>query len=337
MGENIDRRLDGLNGYFYRMHEDVTNNNALVKTLTEEGLDVYLMFRCKEEGRDLINKIETIIDYDLQAGPNFSDNMQRRLKEKLTEDIVGRKHYIVHRDGHTVLLTREVDENGVNCFLLTDSYNAYGATDADHLPLLEIVRGMYPNAEIYTLNDKIQRDYNNCRIFAVESAIRYEEFCNVGNRNIIDLKNSNDQIYFDPNNINNNNNNYNNKKEAYNELKIEAIPTPLPIIPLIQSMKQIKGSSNNEEKLQKNRVNDYETYSDVLYYHVKTKEDNSASTNKINRTIQDYAEKFERAIFDITKKFEVTKEDELYGALSSVYDELRAVATENNRYFYGNK
>lgn len=287
----------------YTDHYDPIHNKT-VQTLTEDGLEYYLFFK-KIKEPELTNNIELIIDPDKKATSEFSEQMRKKLKDVLSKNFIGRKHYIIHRDGHTVLLTVEQDEHGNKIFLLTDSYNAFGTKDDDHLPLLRIIRELYPEAEIYTQHDKTQNDYCNCRIFAVNSAIEYERFCRDHNCKINKIIESGDKTFFEQDS----------KIDAYRELNIQTIPTPIPIMKFIQSMEQLNYVSDNLESLGN------EAHSDSLHL-VKI------GNKTVNATISYEAEKFE----NIAKRLSyITKMlPDFFSSLEKEYSRLDIVKTMLN-------
>lgn len=165
----------------------------------------------------------------------FSQATEEQIRSTVHGDCEQAKAYIIHRDGHTVTLFREKDT-----FMLCDSYNAYGAKDADHIPILRMIRDeakkLGKDVKIYTENDKIQRDYDNCRIFSLETAVLTLNYLNQSGKSLADLieqTKENVGLQFAAEGDNDN------KSVAYKELNVEAIPTLLTIIPLIQSGSQI--------------------------------------------------------------------------------------------------
>lgn len=225
--------------FFYRQHWDEAHR-GWVSTLTEAGLGYYFYKRKSDEG-ELAENIDIIIDYDLAAGPDFSARARAEIEEKLTNSPANKRvSWVIHRDGHSVSLIREG-----NRFLLLDSYNAHGANDADHLPLLKIIRNLFPKAEIYTLRDKMQNDYYNCRIFALENLIEIERYCRMHNCGLNAVIGGAARIYFeDLEPV---------KDGAYEELSVRAIGTPVAIIPHIQSVRQIRAISEEYELLRLQR------------------------------------------------------------------------------------
>lgn len=254
--------------FFYRAHEDVAHGGT-VSTLTEAGLGYYFYKRKLDEG-ELAKNIDIIIDYDLEAGPNFSEGAREEIIEKLRNSPEDKRvSWIIHRDGHTVSLIREGEK-----FLLLDSYNAHGAEDADHLPLLRIVRDLFPDAKIYTLRDKIQNDYCNCRIFAFENLIEIERYCEFHHCGLDRVINSDAEIFFaDPDQV---------KDEAYRELSVIAIPTPIAIIPHIQSVSQIR-EITEDYKLLKVQRDENLRYLDHLQRNIEIVDDREVNYLIFNR------------------------------------------------------
>lgn len=267
--------------FFYRQHRDCrpsASPDATVETLTEAGLAKYFTIRRLEEPQ-LTSNITLVIDYDLSAGPNFSADMRQRLDEALRTSPSNRRvSIIIHRDGHTVSLIREG-----NKFLLLDSYNAHGAKDADHIPLLEIIRHSFPEAEIYTLYNKMQSDYYTCRIFALENIIEIERYCRNHSCGLEEVIASNSRIKEEPDPI---------KDALYEDLKlnIRAIGIPVPIIHHVQSMCLIKSISDELEALRIERER-LKTYRQLLEENLEMRKD-----KPINLAITRISDRIKREI-----------------------------------------
>ncbi len=253
--------------FFYRNHRD-TIHSSIVPVLTEAGLAKYIDIRMSEEP-ELTKNIKLIIDYDINATPEFSRVMQKEIKKNLlSSSNRDRISFIIHRDIHTVGLIKEKDK-----FLLLDSYNAHGTDDCEHIPLLKIIRELFPYSKIYTLHDKMQKDFCNCRIFSVENIIEIERFCKFHNCGLSEVIDSNKNIYFSD---------FDQKKDIdYRYLNISSIATPLPIISKIQSLKQIK-KITNDFRLLKVKRNKLETYFDYLNKNINI----DKYGKEINRTIE---------------------------------------------------
>lgn len=259
--ENLTKEMP----VFYRQHDDVVHGGK-VDTLTEAGLATYF-YRRKREEPEVFRNSDLLIDFDMNGGSSFSETMRGNLRTVLSENCEDRRFYIVHRDGHTVSLIREN-----NTFLLLDSYNANGTTDHDHFPLLTLIREQQPNAKIYTLRDKIQNDYNNCRIFAVENAAAIERYCqqnNCGLSRVIQeaqlvpaLFNSDDE-----------------KDGFYNNNNITSLGTPLPIVPHIQSMAKIRTVIGS--------VGETELITERLNGHIRNRRTNEISNFNDNEARND--------------------------------------------------
>jgi len=217
---------------FFRQHEDVAHGGK-VDTLTEGGLYVYFSRRKAEEPLVLENS-NLIIDYDLKAGSSFSQEAQIKLREAFSESCGSRKSFVVHRDGHTVSVIREGDT-----FLLLDSYNAHGTKDHDHFPLLQIIRKCNPEAKIYTLHDKIQNDYCNCRIFAVENIVEIEKYCRENECGLMQVIQESElippQFYTDGDEE---------KEKFYADNNIIPIGIPVPILHHVQSVTYLRTALN---------------------------------------------------------------------------------------------
>ncbi|MDD2839554.1 MAG: hypothetical protein PHY80_00290 [Rickettsiales bacterium] len=217
---------------FYRQHEDVAHGGK-VDTLTEAGLYAYFSRR-KEEELEVLANTSLIIDYDLGAGPSFSEEARSELKNAFSRLHRGRESFIIHRDGHTVAVIRECDN-----FLLLDSYNAHGTKDHDHLPLLQIIRKCNPEAKIFTLHDKMQSDYYSCRIFSVENIIEIEKYCRENRCSLSQIIGESElippQFYADYDDA---------KDKFYTENHIVPIGTPIPILHHVQSVKYLNIALN---------------------------------------------------------------------------------------------
>lgn len=225
--ENLTQQMP----IFYRQHVDVAHGGK-VDTLTEVGLYAYFLRRQTEEPTILEN-VDLIIDYNLDAGPSFSEEARGKLREAFSQPCEHRKSFIVHRDGHTVAVIREG-----NNFLLLDSYNAHGAKDHDHFPLLEIIRECNPEAQIYTLYDKIQNDYYSCRIFSVENIVEIEKYCRENRCGLLQVIRESELVppqYCDRDET---------KDRFYTEHNIIPIGIPIPILHHVQSLKILNAAFN---------------------------------------------------------------------------------------------
>lgn len=153
----------------YRPYHFPNDGSLSGNGLTPQGLSKYVNYLAETDPETYNNAI-THINSDPECTPNFDEaflgNIARTIKNGH-----GRGMHIIYRGNHTVSLLNED-----NTFLLLDSYNAYGAKDADHLPVLEFIRQRFPQAEIFTLHDKIQNDYHNCAFFSCQSAGAIERY-----------------------------------------------------------------------------------------------------------------------------------------------------------------
>lgn len=160
---------------------------------------------------------------DPKCTPKFDTPFLHKLGQSL-EQQRGLGCSIIARGGHTVSLLQDGD-----LFWLLDSYNAYGAKDNDHLPLLKFLRNIFPNSVIRTSRDKIQNDYHNCSIFSIESALAIMTDMWHSGRNLdrfareIDTK---PEGYF-PEDA---------KAGMYRELRVQPTITPACVAPFAQSL-----------------------------------------------------------------------------------------------------
>lgn len=305
--------------FFYRNHRDMANN-TLVSVLTEAGLAEYFEIRKLEEP-ELTKNMSLIIDYDVNATPEFSKNMQNEIKTTLLKSSDDkRSDYVIHRDVHTVSLIREK-----NKFLLLDSYNAHGTKDMEHIPLLKIIRELFPTGEIYTLHDKMQKDYYNCRIFSIENLIEIERFCKFHKCDLSDVIESNKDICF-----------YNfdsDKEKFYKELNVNPIGTPLPIIPKIQSIRQIE-KITKEFKVLKFKRTKFQTYFDYLVKNIKI--DNNGKA--INYTIENQSIKIKKQISFLQKIIKMPNgKDKDYIMQKSFVNKLKINNEIKNIHYYSGK
>ena len=271
---------------FFETHIDPRNGEEVI-TLTETGLLNY--FENRKEETDLLNNTELILDMDRGAGPDFSPEIGETIKKEITKNSrhERRHNYIIHRDGHTVALMQEGDT-----FLLLDSYNAHGTPDMDHIPLLQIIRDTLPEAKIYTLHDRIQSDYNNCRVFATEGTIECERFMRKRGMRLNDLiALSFTENIFDNKNRYESDREYNLKDCFYNEIGVEQISTPIPLVPFIQSYTSINTATpgDNISIINFTEREDGQTYADFLYKNTE---------NNKNRTIQNIANRHNLILYN---------------------------------------
>jgi len=213
--------------------------------LSPTGLGAYLSFMTKRHPQ-LLSNLEPLIDADPNCTPEFDDQFFEHAYSVL-RNTDGRLLLPVYRQNHTVGLIKEDDQ-----FLLLDSYNAYGAKDADHIPLLRFLRSSFRDASITTLHDKMQNDYHNCAFFAVHNLLKVER--EISNQQIslpqfierIDTRKLHTPVIGCINDTK--------KMQSYRELGIHSIATPACLVPHIQSLKQATATAENSTEFRLTRV-----------------------------------------------------------------------------------
>jgi hypothetical protein len=201
------------------------------KGLTPVGLAEYMLDRYQENPEKYSNFI-ACINWDPNCTPEFDRPFLHNLNSAITK-MDDRGSFVIYRGNHTVSLMNEG-----NTFLLLDSYNAYGAKDADNLPLLRFIRQNFPYAQIHTLHDKIQNDYHNCSFFAVHCAGAIEKALQNENKTLAQFIQSLDTNKVhrpDPNNPEDAL-----KVSEYRRLGINTIPVPSEIVPYVQSLSLVE-------------------------------------------------------------------------------------------------
>lgn len=210
--------------------------------LTPKGLWAYLNYQ-KKKHPSLLGYIKPLISHDPECKPEFNENFLEEAHKTLRAS-EGRTLFPIYRQNHTVGLVKEDKQ-----FLLLDSYNAFGAKDADHIPLLRFLRENFKGAQISTLHDKMQNDYHNCAFFTVQNLLKIEN--ELGGQKIslpkfieqIDTRKYSQATRENQDDIA--------KIEAYNELGIESIATPACLVPHVQSLRVADSIALESEEFRK--------------------------------------------------------------------------------------
>ena len=207
--------------------------------LTPQGFAEYLTY-LEEQEPNIYKNAVAHINSNPECTPRFDKAFLASFGNSLTGQTGKRRGmHFIYRGNHTVSLLKEGDN-----FLLLDSYNAYPALDADHLPLLEYIRQKFPQSNIYTLHDKIQSDYHNCSFFATQSAGAIERALQNQDVSLLEFIKSIDTQKVHSPTLNCPNDTL--KMQEYERLGIKTIPVPPQLVPFVQSLslvdKIIQGS-----------------------------------------------------------------------------------------------
>jgi len=213
--------------------------------LSATGLDVYLTHQ-KKKHPELLGNVKALVNSDPHCTPEFTEEFWDRAFSTL-QKINRRTLFPIYRRNHTVGLIKEEDQ-----FLLLDSYNAFGAEDADHVPLLRFLRNNFSSASISTLHDKMQNDYHNCAFFAVQNLLKVEREISGQNISLPQfIEQIDTQKVYTPT--------IGNHKDikkitSYDEMNIASIATPACLVPHIQSLSQANKTTENSVDFRSPRV-----------------------------------------------------------------------------------
>ncbi|MCL2484401.1 MAG: hypothetical protein FWE79_03325 [Firmicutes bacterium] len=254
--------------------------------LTPKGLETYLA-KLSRLHPEILSMVQPLISGDPSTTPEFNDKFFEEAYSVL-KNSNGRIISPVYRPNHTVGIIKEEDN-----ILLVDSYNAYGAKDADHIPLLRFLRDTFRGAKIHTLHDKMQNDYHNCAFFAVQNLIKVErELKSLG----ISLPEFIEQIDTHKLHLPTIGNINDLKKiQSYGELDIRTVATPACLVPHIQSLKQARATAEGSADFRRRRLYlPYGTHENELERFVETRE-HKGKPVQMNVNIQTQNDEFRRA------------------------------------------
>jgi len=153
----------------YRPYFFPSDNSLSGMGLTPLGLTEYLLYLYRQDPETHKNTL-ACINWDPNCTPDFDPKFFEKMIGRMNSESK-RASFLIYRGNHTVSVMKEDDT-----LLLLDSYNAFGAKDSDHIPLLANLRKNFPESKIFTLNDKIQNDYHNCAFFAANSTGAIEKY-----------------------------------------------------------------------------------------------------------------------------------------------------------------
>ena len=202
--------------------------------LTTRGVTEYLRHRG--------SSANAFLESDVNCTPEFSPQFLDTLRNSLTQQMRGgrRSSNVIMRPAHTVAIMRENDK-----MWLLDSYNAHGAVDRDHVPLLRFLRDSFPNIRLLTSRDKIQNDYHHCSHFSIESVEAIEHDLQNTNRTLEQFVRQIDTgAYWDAEPE---------REQIYRSLGVETVNTPAPVVRFAQSLSLIDKVTANSDEFHRRR------------------------------------------------------------------------------------
>jgi len=249
--------------------------------LTQDGLREYLQFLGNR-------KMSATIIENSECTPQFGKCEFEQIAKDLKKVDEGSSH-VIYRQGHTVSMVKDSD-----AVLLLDSYNAYGAKDADNLPLLRFLREQFPKHALYNLHDSIQRDYHNCAFFATKSAsqiMRELDGQGITLRQFINDIDTNKLAVPNPLNIADLQ-----RLGTYTVQGVETIATPSCLAPCVQSMTDIKTITDGSKSfVEEATFREFGSHQRALNKSIITREHKGA-LKSLNNHIQSINDDFKRRI-----------------------------------------
>ena len=211
-----------LRPYFFPASDGRGDDSFSGPGFTQLGAIKYIQNQIEkeEQGTEIYKNLTCFFNWDPKCTPAFDKDFLNAMRKRLEASDDG--WFIIYRQNHTTSLIKQGNE-----FLFLDSYNAYGAKDADHIPVLENLRAWFPEGNLSVLPDKTQSDYNNCLIFAVEYLVAVLRTMKYENQSLAEFKANvpSNKIYPEDE-----------KAKEYKRLGIHVLPgTPECIIEFVQS------------------------------------------------------------------------------------------------------
>jgi len=197
-------------------------------------------------------KTNPLISHDPDCTPSFDKQFLDKAFEVISQSDK-LSFFPIYRRNHTVGLVKEDDH-----FLLLDSYNAFGAKDADHIPLLRFLRENFKDSHIHTLHDKMQSDYHNCAFFTVQNLVKVERELNNKEISLAKFIQEIDTEKYHQESLDNFEDVV--KMKHYRELGIQSVATPACLVPHFQSVKTAKAITKNSPEFNKAHKDEFDRF-----------------------------------------------------------------------------